>query len=64
MKPYHDRMKQLDCVNKLNNISDTFRFLNHFDTFLLKLKFQGRERKISSYKPALNQSQTLVCMVS
>ena len=28
---------KLDCTNKLNNISrHTFRFLNHFDTFLSK----------------------------
>ena len=44
---------KLDCVNKLNNISGhTFRFLKYFDTSLSKQKFQGRERKISSYKPA------------
>ena len=45
----NDRMNELDCVNKLNNISpNTFRFLNHFNTFL---SFQGPEKKNSSYKP-------------
>ena len=48
---------KLDCVNKLNNISrHTSRFLKYFDTFLSKEKFQGRERKISSYKPAFKQT--------
>ena len=38
---------KLDCLNKLNNISrQTFHFLNYFDTFLSKQKFQVRERKI------------------
>ena len=45
---------KVDCVNKLNNISrHTFRFLKYVNNFRLKWKFPGRERKISSYKPAL-----------
>ena len=47
---------KLDCVNKLNNIArHTFRLLKYFDTFLSKQRFQGREKKISSYKPALGE---------
>ena len=49
---------KLDCLNKLNNISrHIFRFLKYFDNFLSKSKFQGRERKISSYKPAITKKE-------